>query len=115
MARFIEKIASDCQDIQYNLWSEFYYYGFLALQNSSPSTRVNGAKIVSRLFTDIIIVNNEMISEKLSNLQRLIEDPWWEVRAQGLIIFKSILMSKFKNQSQQSEENINDDLNMKTI
>lgn len=47
-----------------------------------------------------------MINEKLPILQKLITDPWWEVRAQSLIIFKSILMSKFKNQSS-SEESIN--------
>jgi hypothetical protein len=40
-----------------------------------------------------------MVGEKLPILQKLIADPWWEVRAQAIIIFKSILMSKFKNQS----------------
>lgn len=57
------------------------------------------------------------MSEKLPILKKLIEDPWWEVRAQVLIIFKSILMSKFKNQSSSSQngDNINDDLDMKTI
>lgn len=58
LALFIEKIAKECDEIQYNLWSEFFYYGFSAIHNSSPSTRVNGAKIISRLFTDIIIVSN---------------------------------------------------------
>ena len=48
-------------------------------------------------------------------LQKLILDPWWEVKAQALIIYKAILVSKFKNQSGESNQDINQDLNMKTI
>ena len=42
-------------------------------------------------------------------------DPWWEVRAQALIIFKAILLSKHKAMSQSQDATINDDLNNKTI
>jgi len=38
---------------------------------------VNGGKIISKLFTDVIIVNNDMINEKLPILHKLISDPWW--------------------------------------
>lgn len=75
--------------------------------------RVNGAKILSRLFSDVVVANNEIVTEKLGALKNLISDPWWEVRAQGLIIFKAILLSKYKNQSASSD--INEDLNTKTI
>lgn len=85
----------------------------MGLNNPSPSVRVNGAKILSRLFSDVVVANNEIISEKLNALKNLIEDPWWEVRAQGLTIFKAILLSKYKNQT--SSEDINEDLNTKTI
>lgn len=40
-------------------------------------------------------------------------DPWWEVRAQGLVIFKAILLSKIKQSI--SSADINEDLNTKTI
>lgn len=61
---------------------------------------MNGGKIISRLFSDVIVVSDEMINEKLPLLQRLITDPWWEVKALTLIIFKSILLTQYKNQSQ---------------
>ncbi len=59
--------------------------------------RSNAAKIISKLFSDVITVNTEIINDKLECLSRLTKDSWWEVRAQALIIFKSVLMSKYKN------------------
>lgn len=113
LAHLLEKIARDCEDIQYTLWSEFFYYGFLALNNPAPAVRTNGAKILARLFSDVVVANNEIVGEKLSALKGVVSDPWWEVRAQGLVIFKAILVSKFKQSS--SSADINEDLNMKTI
>ena len=60
------------------------------------------------------VAGDEVITEKMPALQKLISDPWWEVRAQALIIYKAILISKFKNQSENSED-INQDLNIKTM
>lgn len=73
---------------------------------TSPSTslRVNGAKIIANLFTDVVVASNDIISEKLGSLCSLVEDPWWEVRAQALIIFKAILLSSYKNMSVSSEQ-----------
>jgi hypothetical protein len=51
----------------------------------------------------------------MESLRRLIIDPWWEVKAQAIIIYKAILVSKYKNQSQENSQNINEDLNTKTI
>lgn len=48
-------------------------------------------------------------------LRKLILDPWWEVKAQAIIIYKSILISKYKSQTSQNSSNINEDLNTKTI
>lgn len=61
LAHLLEKIARDCDDITYTLWSEFFYYGFLALNNPAPSVRTNGAKILARLFSDVVVANNEII------------------------------------------------------
>lgn len=61
--------------------------------------RVNGAKIISLLFTEVAVAGDEIINEKMPILKKLIVDPWWEVQAQALIIYKAILMSKYKNQS----------------
>lgn len=77
LALFLERISRDCEDIQYNLWSEFFFYGFLGIGNPSPSVRVNGAKILSLLFSDVVIASNEIVTEKLNALKNLIEDPWW--------------------------------------
>ena len=82
----------------------------------SPTVRANGAKIIAKLFTDLVVASEEIINEKLGALKNLIVDPWWEVRAQALIIFKAILLSKYKGQeNSQSVGEINDDLTMKTI
>lgn len=35
----------------------------------------------------------------MNALKGLVEDPWWEVRAQALIIFKAILVGRYKNQT----------------
>lgn len=113
LAHLLERIARECEDIQYTLWSEFFYYGFLAINNPAPSVRSHGAKVLARLFSDVVVANNEVVGEKLPALQGLVSDPWWEVRAQGLVIFKAILLSKYKNQS--SSTDINEDLNTKTI
>ncbi len=51
----------------------------------------------------------------MTNLKNLIIDPWWEVRAQAIIIYKAILLSRYKNQSVENGNNINEDLNTKTI
>jgi|688.fasta_scaffold334742_1 hypothetical protein len=51
----------------------------------------------------------------MESLRKLIIDPWWEVKAQAIIIYKAILVSKYKNQSQENSQNINEDLNTKTI
>lgn len=77
LAHLLEKIARDCEDITYTLWSEFFYYGFLALSNPAPSVRTNGAKILARLFSDVVVANNEIIGEKLSALKGIVTDPWW--------------------------------------
>lgn len=77
LAHLLEKIARDCDDIQYTLWSEFFYYGFLALTNPAPTVRTNGAKMLARLFTDVVVANNEIIGEKLSSLKGVVTDPWW--------------------------------------
>lgn len=65
----------------------------------SPSVRVNGAKIISKLFTDLVVAGDDIITDKLVALKNLILDPWWEVKAQALIIFKSILLNKYRNQT----------------
>ena len=115
LSHLIEKISRDCEDITYTLWSEFFYYGFLGLNSPAPTVRLHAAKILSRLFSDVVVANNEIINEKLPALSKLVNDPWWEVRAQALIIFKAILLSKHKAMSQSQDPSINDDLNNKTI
>jgi len=47
------------------------------MNSTSPNTRVNGGKIISRLFSDVIAVSDEMVNEKLPLLRRLITDHWW--------------------------------------
>lgn len=115
LARFLEVICKNFETIEENLWSEFFYYGFQSLSNPASSVRVNGAKIISLLFTEIAVAGDDIINEKMAALKRLIVDPWWEVRAQALIIYKAILMGKYKNQSSQESSDINEDLNIKTI
>ena len=58
MAPILERISRDCEDIQYTLWSEFFYYGFLGLNNPAPIVRAHGAKVLGRLFTDVVVANN---------------------------------------------------------
>jgi hypothetical protein len=62
LAHLLERISKECEDIQYTLWSEFFYYGFLALTNPAPSIRTHGAKILARLFSDVVVANNEVVS-----------------------------------------------------
>ena len=58
LAHLLERISKECEDIQYTLWSQFFYYGFLALNNPAPSIRTHGAKILARLFSDVVVANN---------------------------------------------------------
>jgi hypothetical protein len=44
----------------------------------------------------------------------LIVDPWWEVKAQAIIIYKAILIAKYKNTSQ-TNSNLNATLDTQTI
>lgn len=67
------------------------------MNSPSPTLRVNGAKIIGQLFTEIAVASEEVINEKMQALQRLVVDPWWEVKAQAIIIYRAILLSRYKN------------------
>ena len=115
LSRFLEMICRNFEHLQENLWSEFFYYGFMSLNSASPTVRANGAKIIALLFTEVALAGDDIINEKMPVLKKMIVDPWWEVRAQAIIIYKAILMGKYKNQSSQESNDINENLNMKTI
>ena len=87
----------------------------MSLNSASPTVRANGAKIIALLFTEVALAGDDIINEKMPVLKKMIVDPWWEVRAQAIIIYKAILMGKYKNQSSQESNDINENLNMKTI
>lgn len=115
ITHFLDIICRNSDPIDEKLWNEFFYYGFSSLTSPSPTTRSNGARLISLLFTEVGVASDEVISEKMPALKKLISDPWWEVRAQGLIIYKAILISKFKSQSLSEPDNLNQDLNIKTL
>ena len=116
LSHFLDSMIKSCQQIGESLWSQFFYYGFSSLNHVSPSTRASGTRIIAQLFSEVAVASDDIINDKMDSFRKLITDPWWEVKAQAIIIYKAILLSKFRNQTgAQNSENINQDLTTKTL
>jgi hypothetical protein len=81
----VTEIYSEFDVELYNL---FYTYSFQALKHPSPITRTNALKIIN----EISLHEYEPILAKIDCIYKLINDNWWEVCAQILIICSNLLL-----------------------
>ncbi|KAL4471200.1 hypothetical protein ABPG72_007567 [Tetrahymena utriculariae] len=86
LAQLITQNYEDDFDVE--LYRVFFTYSIRSLTSTSPITRVNALKILNEIcFYDYIPVLS-----KIQTLNNLINDDWWEVKAQILIICQNLLL-----------------------
>eukprot|EP00828_Plagiopyla_frontata_P044090 TRINITY_DN708_c0_g1_i1.p1 TRINITY_DN708_c0_g1~~TRINITY_DN708_c0_g1_i1.p1 ORF type:complete len:736 (+),score=116.88 TRINITY_DN708_c0_g1_i1:25-2232(+) len=94
---------AEMDDDFYNL---FLFYSIMAIEFASPIARTNGLKIL----TEICRISYFQILNLLSKFEKLLDDDWWEVKAQILIICARLLLilwqenpNEMLNQQQQED------------
>lgn len=81
-------IQIDYPSIDEELYNFFSNYAFLSLDSPSPLTRTNGLRIIK----EVAKWSFKPVLEKMDRIRRLMDDSWWEVRAQGMCICADLLL-----------------------
>ncbi|CAD8183309.1 unnamed protein product [Paramecium pentaurelia] len=93
-------IQSDYPSQDEELYRFFLNYAFNSLDSPSPLTRANGLRIINQISS----WDYFPVLQKINRIQRLMNDSWWEVRAQGMCICADLLLQIAQNSNRSMDE-----------
>lgn len=81
-------IQLDYPSIDEELFNFFTNFAFMSLDSPSPLTRTNSLRILK----EVARWSYKPVLYKMDKISRLMDDNWWEVRAQGMCICADLLL-----------------------